>query len=64
MKRMTGFFVVALLVCFTTAMAACGGSQDGEQKQVWPEPAPGCAYYMQENELPQTESAQQLFRYL
>ena len=64
MKRMTGFLVVALLVCFTIAVAACGSSQEGEDKQVWPEPAPGCAYYMQDNDLPQTESAQQLSRYL
>jgi hypothetical protein len=64
LKRMMRFCAIGLLVYVIVAMTACGASQNGEDKQVWPEPAPGCPYFTQDYDLPQTESAQQLSKYL
>ncbi len=63
-KRLMSICVVALLAYCVIAMAACGGSQDSGDTQVWPEPAPGCAYFTQDYDTLRTESAQQLSRYL
>ncbi|MBN2026134.1 MAG: lipocalin family protein [Actinobacteria bacterium] len=64
MKLLTRFSVIALIVVVSLAMVACGGAQDGEDKQVFPEPEPGCAYFTQGYDMLQTESAQQLSKYL
>ncbi len=59
-------FVIVLLLHIMIAVTACGGSEAGDQENVWPDPVPGAPFFIQDvdDALPQTKSAQQLAEYL
>lgn len=63
-KLLVIFCVFALLFSMVIAVTACGGSGNGEEDRVWPDPITDAPLYTENYALPQTQSAEQLSEYL